>query len=116
MNKTQTKLTKRTARHKRIRSRVVGTAEKPRLAVFKSNRYLYVQLIDDAAKKTLAASDSRKQKGDNLTEQSIAVGKDIAEKAKKAGVEKIVFDRGGFPYQGAIAALAEAAREGGLSF
>ena len=56
------------------------------------------------------------QKGDNLTEQSIAVGKDIAEKAKKAGVEKIVFDRGGFPYQGAIAALAEAAREGGLSF
>lgn len=116
MNKTNSKMTKRTARHKRIRARVKGTADKPRLAVFKSNQGLYVQLIDDTAGKTLAASDSRKAEGKKQSERAVSVGKEIAEKAKKAGVETVVFDRGGFRYQGAIAALADAAREGGLKF
>jgi len=116
MNKTQAKQTKRATRHNRIRARVIGTAEKPRLAVFKSNRYMYAQLINDEAAKTIAASDSRKLKGENLTERAKAVGEDIAKKAKDAKVEAVVFDRGGFRYIGAIAALADAARAGGLKF
>ena len=116
MNKSQAKTARRTSRHARIRARVIGTAEKPRLAVFKSNRALYVQLIDDEAGKTLAASDSRTEKSGALAGRAKAVGTDIAAKAKKAGVDSVVFDRGGFKYQGAIAALADAAREGGLKF
>lgn len=116
MKKTIEKQTKRARRHDRIRSRVTGTATKPRLAVFKSNRYVYAQLINDEAGTTLAAADSRAQKGATMMERSAAVGKIIAETAKKAGIEKIVFDRGGFQYQGVIAALADGAREGGLQF
>jgi len=116
MNKTQAKQTKRTSRHRRIRSRVIGTATKPRLAVFKSNRYMYAQLIDDEAAKTIAASDSRKLSGENLSEKAKSVGEDIAKKAKAAKIESVVFDRGGFRYIGAVAALADAAREGGLKF
>lgn len=116
MNKSQEKINRRTSRHNRIRSRVTGTALKPRLAVFRSNRTIYAQLIDDAAGKTLAASDSRNLKGDTPQERAKAVGSDIAAKAIKAGVEKVVFDRGGFRYQGSVAALADAAREAGLTF
>ena len=116
MNKTQKKVANRTRRHARIRARVIGSAEKPRLAVFRSNRYVYAQLINDADGTTLAAADSRKEKGANMTEKAIAVGKTIAAAAKKAGIEKVVFDRGGFQYQGVIAALADGAREGGLEF
>lgn len=114
-NKTQTKLSQRATRHRRIRSRVSGTATRPRLAVFRSNKFLYAQLIDDTAASTVAAVDTRKEKG-TLTEAATAIGKNIAEKAKKAGVEAVVFDRGGFRYQGAIKAFADAAREGGLKF
>lgn len=103
-------------RHARIRARVIGSAEKPRLAVFRSNRYIYAQLINDADARTLAAADSRKEKGSNMSEKAVAVGKSIATQAAKAGVEKVVFDRGGFQYQGVIAALADGAREGGLKF
>lgn len=116
MQKTQYKTNKRVSRHNRIRAKVSGTAERPRLAVFKSNRYVYAQLIDDVASKTLAASDSRKQKGATLTERSTNVGTDMAAKAKTAGVNEVVFDRGGFRYQGTIAALADGARNGGLKF
>ena len=116
MNKSQKKQENRTRRHARIRSRVIGTAEKPRLAVFRSNRYVYAQLINDAEGKTIAAADSRKEKGSNMTEKATAVGQSIAATAKKANIEKAVFDRGGFPYQGVIAALADGAREGGLQF
>lgn len=116
MNKTQAKTSKRTARHARIRAKVNGTAEKPRLAVFKSNRFIYAQLIDDAAGKTLATADSRKLKGDSPTERAVAVGDAIAKSAKDKKIAKAVFDRGGFRYQGAVAALAEAARKGGLEF
>lgn len=113
--KTQIKTERRTMRHRRIRARVIGTANKPRLAVFKSNVALYAQLIDDSANRTLFAADTRKEKGVPL-ERAKAIGEKIATEAKKQGIETIVFDRGGFLYQGAIAALADAARAGGLKF
>lgn len=116
MNKSQKKKENRDRRHTRIRARVIGSAEKPRLAVFRSNRYVYAQLIDDAAGKTIAAADSRTEKGANMVEKATAVGKSVAATAKKAGIGKAVFDRGGFKYQGVIAALADGAREGGLEF
>lgn len=115
MSKAQEKVAKRTVRHNRIRARVAGTAARPRLAVFRSNKAIYAQLIDDEAGKTLGSADSRKEKG-TLSETAAAVGKSIAEKAKAAKIEAVVFDRGGFKYQGAVKALADAAREGGLTF
>lgn len=114
MEKTQAKHAKRESRHKRIRAKIVGTATRPRLAVFRSNRFVYAQLIDDAAGKTLAAVDSRKVKGATAGEKATAVGTEIAKKAKDLKVEAVVFDRGGFPYQGTVAAVADGAREGGL--
>ena len=102
-------------RHNRIRARVQGTASKPRLAVFRSNRFIYAQLINDETGATLASADSRKAKGGNPTERATEVGKTIAEAAKKAGVEAVVFDRGGFKYQGAVAAVADGARKAGLT-
>jgi len=112
--KSQQKTAKRTARHNRIRAKVSGTAEKPRLAIFRSNTAIYAQLIDDAAGKTIAAADSRKASGKTLSEKATAVGTTIAEAAKKANIETVVFDRGGFTYQGAVAAVADGAREAGL--
>lgn len=116
MGKTQYKNTKRISRHKRLRSKISGTKECPRLAIFRSNRSIYAQLIDDVNGNTLAASDSRKVDGKNLTERAAMVGEDVAKRAKALGVEKIVFDRGGFNYHGTIATLADAARGGGLVF
>lgn len=115
MIKTIAKQQGRQSRHARIRSRVSGTAARPRLALFKSNRYLYAQLINDETSTTMAAVDTRKLSGTTL-ERAVAAGKNIAEVAKKAGVETVVFDRGGFKYQGAVAAFADAARAGGLAF
>lgn len=116
MDKTQYKVQKRASRHTRIRARVSGTAERPRLAVFRSNRFVYAQLIDDAAGKTLAAADSRTSKEATPLARATAVGAEIATKAKALGVSKVVFDRGGFRYQGIVAALADGARNGGLAF
>ncbi|MEZ4200242.1 MAG: 50S ribosomal protein L18 [Candidatus Paceibacterota bacterium] len=116
MNKTQAKTQKRVSRHKRIRAKAIGTAVKPRLAVFKSNTAVYAQLIDDSTHTTLAAADTRKLKGDSLTARASELGSVIAKKAKDAGIEAVVFDRGGFKYQGSIAALADSARSGGLTF
>lgn len=116
MKKTIEKQEKRARRHVRIRSRVSGTAVKPRLAVFRSNRFVYAQLINDELGTTLASADSREVKGANGTERGKEVGKTLAEAAKKAGIETVVFDRGGFKYQGVVAALADGAREGGLQF
>ena len=113
--KSQAKTAKRAARHKRIRARVIGTAAKPRLAVFKSNQALYAQLINDETATTMAAVDTRKATGTPV-ERAAAMGSEMATKAKAAGVETIVFDRGGFKYQGAVAAFADAAREAGLKF
>lgn len=116
MNKASEKNEKRARRHTRIRARVSGTANKPRLAVFRSNKYVYAQLINDEAGTTLASADSRKADGDTMLARASAVGKTIAQAAKKAGIDAAVFDRGGFKYQGVIAALADGAREGGLQF
>lgn len=116
MQKSQYKTSKRVARHNRIRAKVSGTASRPRLAVFRSNRFVYAQLIDDVAHTTLAAADTRKQAGATLTERAQAVGAEIAKKAVAAGIKEVVFDRGGYRYQGTVAALATGAREGGLGF
>jgi large subunit ribosomal protein L18 len=108
----------RTRRHKRVRKHVFGTAERPRLVVFRSNRGIAAQLVDDLEGKTLAAASwlsIRKAKG-TKAEQAAEVGKLLAQNAKKAGIEKVVFDRGGYLYHGRVKALAEAAREGGLEF
>jgi large subunit ribosomal protein L18 len=116
MEKSQYKTEKRVVRHNRIRAKVSGTAERPRLAVFRSNRFVYAQLIDDVAGKTLASIDTRTVKTGTATEKATVAGTEIAKKAKAAGVSTVVFDRGGFRYQGAIAALADAARAEGLAF
>lgn len=105
-------------RHARIRKRVEGTAERPRLAVFRSERHMYAQVIDDVAGRTLAAASSlelKLERGGNV-DAAREVGKAIAERAKAAGIECVVYDRGGNLYHGRVAALAEAAREGGLDF
>jgi large subunit ribosomal protein L18 len=105
----------REKRRKRVRRKVVGTAERPRLSVYRSNIHIYAQLIDDDAGNTLAAADSRKVgEAENRKESARKVGELIARKASEAGIETVVFDRGGNRYHGRIAALAEGAREGGL--
>jgi large subunit ribosomal protein L18 len=116
MHTSAQKTESRNRRHARVRARISGTALRPRLAVFRSNRYVYAQLIDDEARITLAASDSRKVEGATTMVRAGAVGRALAEAAKKKGVLKVVFDRGGFQYQGIIAALADGARAGGLEF
>ena len=109
----------RLRRHRRVRGKARGTAERPRLFVFRSNPGIFAQLIDDDAGKTLASASwlslAKSFKGDK-TEQAAEVGKRLAEAAKKAGVEGAVFDRGGYLYHGRVKALADGAREGGLSF
>jgi large subunit ribosomal protein L18 len=109
----------RIRRHKRVRKGVSGTAERPRLVVFRSNRGIEAQLVDDLAGKTLAAASSlglaKSFKG-NKVAQAAEVGKALASAAKSAGIETAVFDRGGYLYHGRVKALADAAREGGLTF
>jgi large subunit ribosomal protein L18 len=109
----------RIRRHKRVRKGVSGTAERPRLVVFRSNRGIEAQLVDDLAGKTLAAASSlglaKSFKG-NKVAQAAEVGKALASAAKSAGIETAVFDRGGYLYHGRVKALADAAREGGLRF
>lgn len=116
MKKTNIKKEKIARRHNRIRSRVFGTAERPRLCVFRSNTNIYAQIIDDNAQKTLVAFSSDKADGKTSMERSIEVGKQIAKLAKTKSIEKVVFDRGGFLYTGKVKALADGAREGGLKF
>jgi len=114
---TATKVEARKRRHRRVRGKVTGTAERPRLVVHRSNRGISAQLVDDASGRTLAgASWSVVGAGANKTEQAREVGKAIAAAAKKAGVETCVFDRAGYLYHGRVKALAEGAREGGLRF
>ena len=105
----------RKKRHQRIRNKISGTAECPRLNVFRSNTNIYAQVIDDVAGVTLVSASSQDMTG-NKTEQAAAVGKDIAEKAKAANIANVVFDRGGYAYHGRVKALADAARENGLEF
>lgn len=109
----------RLRRHRRVRKRLSGAADRPRLAVFRSNRYIYAQVIDDSSGTTLAAASSQEPE---LRERTLtvptasAVGKLLAERAAAAGVERVVFDRGGYAFHGRVKALAQAAREAGLDF
>jgi large subunit ribosomal protein L18 len=111
----------RLRRHARVRKKVQGTAERPRLAVFRSNKHIAVQVIDDRAGRTLATASTHEAdlKGEGATgsvDAATKVGRLVAERAKAAGVEKVVFDRGGYIYHGRIAAVADAARDAGLEF
>jgi large subunit ribosomal protein L18 len=125
MTQTAAKRRARTRRHRRVRKSIVGDAGRPRLAVYRSNRHIYVQLIDDASGRTLVAASDRevtdedkalaalmKEKG--KVPKAKAVGKLIARRAKESGIERAVFDRGGFLFHGRVAAIAEGAREEGL--
>jgi large subunit ribosomal protein L18 len=117
--KLSTKKELRDRRHARVRARITGTPERPRLAFSKSNKFVQAQLIDDVAGRTLVAAHGRatgKKKSVSLSEQAKAVGAEIATKAKAAGITAVVFDRGGFAYKGQVAMLADAARESGLTF
>ena len=112
--------TSRTRRHLRVRKKVTGSTARPRLVVFRSTRHIYVQVVDDLASRTLVSASTlddgvRGSEGDKKV-LAAAVGRLIAERAKAAGIDKVVFDRGGYRYHGRIAALADAAREGGLDF
>jgi len=109
----------RERRHRRVRGKIHGTAERPRLAVFRSNKGISAQLVDDDAARTLAAAswlNLKKTFKGKKTEQAAEVGKLLAANAKKAGIETVVFDRGGYLYHGRVKALADGAREGGLVF
>ena len=114
----QTRDAKRLRRRRRVRAKVRGTAERPRLAVFRSNRGVQAQLIDDVKGHTIAAVNWTEQelKGLARMEQATKAGELLAQRAKGAGVESVVFDRGGYRYHGRVKALAEGAREGGLRF
>ena len=115
---TLTKPQARARRHKRIRGKVSGTAERPRLVVYRSNKGISAQLVDDDSGKTLAGASwvGLKSFSGNKTDQATEVGKNLAAAAKDAGVETCVFDRGGYLYHGRVKALADGAREGGLKF
>jgi large subunit ribosomal protein L18 len=121
MAKTHPKTTARAKRVRRIRKKITGNSVQPRLRVFKSNKHIYAQIIDDSAGKTLVSMSTvdkgfQKSDDDNKTENAKKVGLLLAEAAKSAGVSKIVFDRGGYIYHGRVKALSEGAREGGLQF
>ena len=113
------KKTKRKRRHQRIRGKIVGTADRPRLFVFKSNNHIYATIIDDASGSTLASASDKSVKNKvsgNNTQTSKLVGEEIAKVAIKAGYSSVVFDRGGYKYHGKVKALAESARSAGLKF
>jgi len=119
MNQTKDKQLKRDRRRAKIRSKISGTATCPRLSVFRSNKGMYLQLIDDEAGKTIAsanATEIKKEKEGGKVSVGLSLGKLIAEKAKKSGIATVVFDRGGYQYHGRVKAVADGAREGGLQF
>lgn len=116
MNK-KTKQSTRERRHARVRAKISGTMEKPRMSVFRSLSHIYVQLIDDINGIVIVSADDREIKGkQNKTEKAFEVGKLIAKKAQEKKIEKISFDRGGYKYHGRVKSLADGAREGGLKF
>ncbi|MEO0734416.1 MAG: 50S ribosomal protein L18 [Bacteroidota bacterium] len=114
-----TKLKRRKRIHGRVRKKITGTPEQPRLNIFRSNKFIYAQLIDDVNGVTLAQANSFEAavaNDGNKAEQSAAVGKLVAERALAKGIEKVLFDRGGYLFHGRVKALADGAREGGLKF
>ncbi len=117
MTTTNNKRIGRERRHARIRTQVIGSATQPRLSVYKSNRYMHAQIIDDAKRVTLVAGSTKEAaKGMKKTDAAKALGVELAKKAAALGITTVVFDRGGFRYTGRVAVLADAAREGGLKF
>ncbi len=113
---TKIKTTQRDRRRKRIRAKIFGMADCPRFSIFRSNKYITAQLIDDNRGVTLAAATSKTAKGKSILEKAKAVGASIAEQAKTKKIEKAVFDRGGYLYTGSVSAVAEGARAAGLKF
>jgi large subunit ribosomal protein L18 len=118
----ESRLEARRRRHARVRRKVIGTTERPRLNVFRSLRHIYAQVIDDSSGRTLASASTLDKDLRSaieelaVEEQAKAVGKAVAERARAQGVEQVIFDRGGYPYHGRVKALAEGSREGGLVF
>jgi large subunit ribosomal protein L18 len=106
----------RRLRHLRVRKKVAGTAERPRLVVFRSDKHIYAQLVDDDAGRTIATVSSLKVANGKKTEKASEVGKQVAVVAKGKGITRVVFDRGGYKYHGRVKAVADGAREGGLEF
>ncbi len=120
MSKTATSVIRRQKLRARVRKRVKGTAQRPRLSVFRSNKDIYAQIIDDTTGTTIVAANSRQKdiaaQAGTKCEKAALVGKVIAAKAKEVGIETVVFDRGGYLYHGRVKSLADGAREGGLVF
>jgi large subunit ribosomal protein L18 len=114
--KSKLKTVQRNRRRSRIRSKVVGTKEKPRMSVFKSNKFVYVQIIDDESGKTLMSESTKSAVGKTELEKVRALGENLAKRAIGHGIKAVVFDRGGYIYTGKIAELAAGARKGGLKF
>jgi large subunit ribosomal protein L18 len=113
------KINRRAKIKRRIRKRITGTSKVPRLSVFRSNKQIYAQLIDDVSGRTLASASSFKNKAvekKSKSDQAVVIGKEVAEKAIKAGLENVVFDRNGYLYHGRVKSLANSAREAGLKF
>lgn len=117
MDKQKQKVLRRQRRHKRIRTKIKGTAEVPRLSVYKSNKSMFLQLIDDTAEKTLVSVSPQEVEGKGTkTDLGYYMGEKLAEKAKEKNIEKVVFDKGGYTFHGRVKAVADAAREKGLIF
>ena len=116
MRPPKTKVEQRFRRHLRVRKKVSGTAERPRLVVRRSLKHIYAQLVDDTANRTLMTVSSQDIGEGKKTERSVEVGKEIAARAKEAGITRVVFDRAGYKYHGRVKAVADGAREGGLEF
>jgi large subunit ribosomal protein L18 len=116
IHKPKTRAEKRHQRHLRVRKKVSGTAERPRLVVYRSIKHIYAQLVDDASQRTIVTVSDQGVAAGKKTEKSAEVGKRLAAKAKDAGITKVVFDRAGYRYHGRVKAVADGAREGGLEF
>lgn len=120
IHRPKTRSQQRYRRHLRVRKKVHGTAERPRLVVFRSNKHMYAQIVNDDTGRTLVGASDRSEgvapENPGKVGQALAVGKRLAEKAKQAGVTKVVFDRGGYIYHGRVQAVADGARKGGLEF
>jgi len=116
MDKNKIKIEKRLRRHRRVRAKITGTVTRPRLVVFKSNKYIYAQLIDDEKQQTIVSASSIKMGLNEMVKKAELVGKTLAELAKKKGVTQVVFDKGGYLYTGRIKSLADGSRAGGLKF
>jgi large subunit ribosomal protein L18 len=116
LHKPRTRADRRDRRHLRVRKKVTGTAARPRLVVFRSLKHIYAQLVDDEQGRTLMTISDVPIESGKKTERSLEVGKQIASKAKEAGITTVVFDRGGYKYHGRVKAVAEGARAGGLEF